>query len=103
MNWRERERLFYWGSALAILPALAFLPAFVVLVFHPAISHAKVWAMFLFPVMAVAEFLGVFKLVQSSVQRPFHLLTILSFGALLVLLVIATYTGVFLAALVQRM
>jgi hypothetical protein len=103
MNWRERERLFYWGSALSLVPALAFLPAFVVLVFHPAIRHATAWAMFLFPVMAVAEFLGVFKLVQSCVQRPFHLLTMLSFGALFALLVIATYTGVFLAALVQRM
>ena len=103
MDWRERERLFYWGSALAILPALVFLPAFVALVFHPIIRHATVWAILLFPLMAIAEFLGVFKLVQSCVQRPFHLLTILSFGALLVLLVIATYTGVFLAALVQRM
>jgi hypothetical protein len=37
------------------------------------------------------------------VNRPFSLLTMLSFGALLVLLVIATYTGVFLAALAQRM
>jgi len=37
------------------------------------------------------------------VQRPFSLLTMLSFGALLVLLVIATYTGVFLSALVERM
>jgi hypothetical protein len=103
MNWRERERLFYWGSALALVPALAFLPVFVLLVFHPTVRHATAWAMVLFPIMAVAEFLGVFKLVQSCVQRPFHLLTMLSFGALLALLVIATYTGVFLAALVQRM
>jgi hypothetical protein len=103
MNWRERERLFYWGSVLAIIPALIFLPAFVVLVFRPTIPHAAAWATLLFPVLAFAEFLGVFKLVQGCVQRPFNLLTVLSFGAMLVLLVIATYTGVFLAALVERM
>ena len=103
MSWRERERLFYWGSALAIVPALAFLPAFVALVFHPTISHATVYAALLFPILAIAEFFGVFKLVRGCVARPFDLLTFLSFGALFVLLVIATYTGVFLAALAQRM
>jgi hypothetical protein len=103
MDWRQRERLFYWGSALAIGPALIFLPAFVVLVFHPTIRHATAWAMLLFPLLAVAEILGVFKLVKGCVERPFNLLTMLSFGAMLVLLVIATYTGVFLAALAQRM
>ena len=103
MNWRERERLFYWGSALAIGPALAFLPAFVVLVFHPTIRHATVYAALLFPILAIAEFFGVFKLVRGCVARPFDLLTFLCFGALFVLLVIATYTGVFLVALAQRM
>jgi hypothetical protein len=103
MNWRERERLFYWGSALAIVPALAFLPAFFVLVFQPITRHATAWAVVLFPVLASVEFVGVRKLVRGCVERPFNLLTILSFGAVLVLLVIATYTGVFLAALSQRM
>jgi hypothetical protein len=37
------------------------------------------------------------------VARPFSLLTMLSFGAFFVLLVIAAYTGVFLAALADRM
>ena len=103
MNWRERERLVYWGSVLAIVPALAFLPAFALLIFHPAIPHAGVWASLLFPVLGISEFFGVFRLVQGCVARPFNLLTMLSFGALLVLLVIVTYTGVFLAALVERM
>ncbi len=102
MTWRERERLFYAGSVLALVPALAFLPAFVVLVFQPRVPYATVWACLLFPVLAIAEFLGVFKLVRGCVARPFNLLTILSFGAMFVLLVIATYTGVFLVALVQR-
>ena len=103
MNWREREGLFCWGSALAIVPALAFLPAFVLLVFHPTIRHATPWAMLLFSVLAFTEFLGLFKLVQACVQRPFSPLTILSFGAMLVVLVIASYTEVLLAALAERM
>jgi len=103
MKWRERERLFYWGSALAIGPALVFLPAFVFLVFQPGVPHATAWAIVLFPMLAVAEFFGVFKLVRGCVARPFTLLTFLSYGALFVLLVIATYTGVFLAAMAERM
>lgn len=103
MNWRERERLFYWSAALAVVPALIFLPAFVFLVFHPTISHAKLWASLLFPILGIAEFFGVFHLVRGCVERPFNLLSMLSFGALLVLLVIVTYTGVFLVAFMERM
>jgi hypothetical protein len=73
------------------------------LIFHPTIHHAVAWASLLFPVLAISEFFGVFRLVQGCVARPFNLLTMLSFGALLVLLVIATYTGVFLVALMERM
>src|SRR4029077_7915799 len=50
-----------------------------------AIPHATVYAAFLFPILAIAEFFGVFKLVRGCVARPFDLLTFLSFGALFVL------------------
>ena len=80
MTWQQRERLLYWGSALAIGPALAFLPA-----------------------MALAEVTGIFKLTRGCVEHPFNLLSWLSFGVMLVLMVIATYTGVFLVALATRM
>lgn len=103
MTWRERERLLYQGSAFSLMPALAILPAFTALVFHPSIAHATAWALLLFPLLATAEFFGVLKLVQSCVARPFSLLTMISFGAFFVLLVIAVYTGVFLAALAERM
>ena len=103
MDWRQRERLFYWGAPLAIVPALGFLPGFVWLIFSPTVAHATACAVLLFPLMAVAEFVGVAKLVHGCVERPFNLLTMLSLGAMLVLLVIASYTGLFLAALVQRM
>jgi hypothetical protein len=103
MPWRDRERLFYLGSTFSLIPALAILPVFTLLVFHPSISHAALWAMLLFPILMCAEFFGVYKLVQSCLVSPFSLLTMLSFGAFFVLLVIALYTGVFLEALVERM
>jgi len=103
VTWRERERLLYLGSTFSLIPALAIVPAFTALVFHPTISHATAWALLLLPTLVGAEFFGVYKLVQSCVARPFSLLTMLSFGAFFVLLVIAIYTGVFLAALADRM
>ena len=103
MTWRERERLLYLGSTFSLIPALAIVPAFTSLIFHPSIPHATLWAFLLFPLLGCAEFFGVYKLVQSCVARPFSLLTMLSFGAFFVLLVIAVYTGVFLAALADRM
>ena len=103
MDWRSRERLLYWGAPLAILPALLFLPAFVDLVFAPKVVHATLWASILFPLMLAAEVSGVWRLARGCVERPFTILTMFSFGAMLVLLVIVTYTGVFLVALVDRM
>lgn len=97
MSWREQERWFYWGSALAIGPALVFLPAFAYLVIDPAVRHAGLLSTVLFPVLAVLEFLGVQRLVWCCMRKPFNLLSFLSFGAVTVLLVIAAYTGVFLA------
>jgi hypothetical protein len=103
MDWCARERLLYWGAPLAIVPALLFLPAFVLLIFSPQVAHATLWASILFPLMAIAEVAGVWKLARNCVGRPFNLLTMLSLGAMLVLLVIVTYTGVFLVALAERM
>lgn len=97
MSWRQRERWFYWGAPLAIGPALIFLPAFVSLVIEPRVKHAQLFSAVLFPVLAVLEFMGVQRLARCCVERPFNLLTMLSFGAIVVLLVIALYTGLFLA------
>ena len=102
VSWRERERWCYWGSALAIGPALAFLPGLVYLVIEPKVPRGPVVAAVLLPVFGVAEILGVRWLVMGVLQRPFNLLNMLSAGALLVLLVIAAYTGLFLAAFAGR-
>ncbi|HVO59308.1 MAG TPA: hypothetical protein VMT53_00155 [Terriglobales bacterium] len=103
MRARKRQRLVFLGAPLAIVPALAFLPALAYLVITPSVAHATLIAGFLFPLMALAEILGLFRLVVSCLTRPFDLLTMFAFSALLVILVIAAYTGFFLAVLAGRM
>jgi len=103
MTWKERERAFYVGAPLAIVPALGFLPAIMFLIVAPVIAHAPILAAFILPVFAVAGSVGLWKLAVGAVERPFGILNALSAGALLVLLVIATYTGLFLAFVVVKL
>jgi len=103
MTWKERERAFYVGAPLAIVPALGFLPAIMFLIVAPVIAHARILAAFILPVFAVAGSVGLWKLAVGAVERPFGILNALSAGALLVLLVIATYTGLFLAFVVVKL
>lgn len=94
---KRGTRLFYAGAPLALLPALAFLPATAYLIMDPRVPHARTIAWCLFPLMAVAEVFGVQKLAVGCVERPFGLSNVLSFGALLVLLIIMVSVGFFLA------
>jgi len=102
MTWKERERAFYIGAPLAIVPALGFLPAVMFLVVVPKVVHARLIAVALLPILGVASSFGLWKLAISAVQRPFGILNALSLGALLVLLIIASYTGLFLALIAVR-
>jgi len=102
MTWKERERAFYIGAPLAIVPALAFLPAVMFLVVVPKIVHARFFAIMLLPLLAVVGSFGLWKLAMGAVQRPFGILNALSFGAMIVLLIIAGYTGIFLAIITAR-
>jgi hypothetical protein len=99
----KRERLLYLGAPLAIVPALLFLPALAYLVITPAFRHSTLIAIPLFPTLALAEVLGLLRLVRCCTAGRFDLLTLFSASALLVLLVIAAYTGLFLAAIAGRM
>jgi len=99
MTWKERERAFFIGAPLAIVPALGLLPAILFLIVTPAIGHAGLAAALVLPLLALAGSLGLWKLAVGAVERPFTILNVLSFGALVVLLVIAAYTGLFLAFL----
>jgi hypothetical protein len=102
MTWKERERAFYLGAPLAIAPALGFLPAVMFLVVVPRVEHAKLVAFLVLPVMGLVSSFGLWKLALGAVQKPFGILNVLSFGALFVLLIIASYTGLFLALITVK-
>src|SRR6266446_584315 len=103
MTWKERERAFYFGAPLAIVPALGFLPAVMFLVVVPKVAHAGIIAAVLLPVLVLAGGFGVWKLALGAVQKPFSILNALNVGVLLVLLVIAGYTGLFLALITAKL
>jgi len=54
MTPRERERAFLIGAPLAIIPALAFLPAVMFLVVFPRVPHGRLLAIFVLPACALA-------------------------------------------------
>lgn len=99
MSWTRRQYMVFTGAPLAIIPALLFLPALAYLVITPSMRHATVVAIILFPLSAILETLGVYRLVRCCVSPRLDLLSVFAAGTLLVLLVIATYTGFFLAAI----
>ncbi|MBI1741333.1 MAG: hypothetical protein HYR57_10715 [Candidatus Koribacter versatilis] len=103
MTWKERERAFYIGAPLAIVPALGFLPAVMFLIVVPRFAHARAMALVVLPAFALVSSYGLWKLAISAVQRPLGILNALSVGALLVLLIIAAYTGLFLALVTVRL
>jgi len=62
MTWKERERAFYIGAPLAIVPALGFLPAVMFLVVVPQVAHAHLFAIVLLPLLAAVGSFGLWKL-----------------------------------------
>jgi len=102
-QYKERERAFLIGAPLAIIPALCVLPAVVFLVIVPRVAHARMIAAIVLPACALAGSLGLWKLALGAVQKPWGIFNVLSFGALLVLLIIAGYTGLFLALITARL
>jgi hypothetical protein len=103
VHWKERERAFLIGAPLAILPALCVLPATVFLVMVPRFAHARWIAALVLPACAVVGGFGLWKLALGAVQKPWGIYNVFSFGALLVLLVIAAYTGLFLALMTLKL
>jgi hypothetical protein len=99
---KERERAYLIGAPLAIIPALIFLPAVTFLIVFPRVAHGRAIASFVLPACALASCFGLWKLALGAVQKPWGIYNVLSFGALLVLLVIAGYTGVFLALMTLK-
>jgi hypothetical protein len=100
---KERERAFLIAAPLAIVPALVFLPAVTFLIVFPQVAHGRAIGLFVLPVCALAGSLGLWKLATGAVQRPWGIFNVLNFGAIMVLLVIAGYTGLFLALMTLKL
>lgn len=103
MTLRERERAFLIGAPLAVIPALCVLPVIVFFVIFPRVEHGKMLAAFVLPLCALAGSFGLAKVALGAVEKPWGIFNLLSFGTLLVLLVIAGYTGVFLAIVATKL
>lgn len=82
---------------------MAFLPAVTFLIVFPRIAHGRAIGFLLVPICALASSFGLWKLALGAVQKPWGIFNVLSFGALLVLLVIAAYTGLFLALMTVKL
>jgi len=103
MTLKERERAFLIGAPLAIVPALAFLPAVMFLIVFPQVAHGRAIGWAVVPICALASGFGLWKLAWGAVQKPWGIYNVLSFGALMVLLVVAGYTGLFLALMTLKL
>jgi hypothetical protein len=103
MTAKDRELAFMIGALLAIVPALVFLPAVTFLIVFPRVAHGRAIGLFVLPVCALAGSFGLWKLASGAVQKPWGIFNVLSFGALLILLVIAGYTGLFLALMTLKL
>jgi hypothetical protein len=103
MTAKEREHAFMIGAPLAIVPALIFLPAVTFLIVFPRVTHGRAIGLFVLPACALAGSFGLWKLAAGAVQKPWGIFNVLSVGALLILLVIAGYTGLFLALMTLKL
>ncbi len=103
MTDKQRERAFLIGAPMAVIPAVCVLPTIVFLLIFPRIEHGRVIAAFALPLCALAGSFGLAKVAVGAVEKPWGIFNALNFATLLVLWVIAGYTGVFLAVLAAKL
>ena len=82
---------------------MVFLPAVVFLIVFPQVAHGRLIGLLVLPVCVVSGSFGLWKLALGAVEKPWGIFNVLSFAALLVLLVIASYTGLFLALMTLKL
>lgn len=103
MDWKSRERLLLTGAPLAVIPAFAFLPALVYLVISPRFIHARIVAAVLLPLLIAVAALGISRVARCFLPRHFDLITFFALSTMIIIVVIAVYTGLFLAAFAGHM
>jgi hypothetical protein len=91
----DRERRFLQGAPLALAGGIAFLPAWLFLVHTPRFAHAQLVAVLVLPLLVLSIAAGLKKLVTCMLEQPFDHLTALSFGVLLIFVVVLVYSSVF--------
>lgn len=98
MDWKRRERLLITGAPAAVLGAFSFLPTVVYLVIFPEVAHGRAIGIALLPLIIVSGVFGVSRLARCFLPRHFDLITFFALVAMIIVVVIAVYTGLFLAA-----
>ena len=99
MNWERRNQVFLLGAPLAVIPALAFLPAFVfVFLRYPivrALPGLQLW--FAFPLLVFAQMLGSVLVGFAGFRPRIGYVSLLAAAISVFLLIVAAYTGLFFA------
>ncbi len=96
-DWQQRQHSLVWGALLTLIPALALLPVIGFLLVSPRFPHTRPLGAVVLGICAVCEFLGVPRLARC-LYGDFDLLGALAFAALVLLLVILMYTGIFVVS-----
>ncbi len=96
-SWQQRQRWVAWGALLTLPAALALLPDVAFLVLAPRFAHARLLGYIALVAIAACEVMGIARLARCF-RGEFDLASALAFGALILLLVILMYTGIFLVS-----
>jgi hypothetical protein len=99
MNWDRRNQVFLLGAPLAVVPAVAFLPAFVFVFLRDPLVRAlpgfHLW--FAFPILVFAQVFGSVLVGFSGFRPRIGYITLLAAATSVFLMVVAAYTGMFFA------
>jgi hypothetical protein len=104
MNWDRRNQIFLLGAPLAVIPAVAFLPAFVFVFLRYPIARTQFdswlifsWLIFAFPVLVFSQLFGSVLVGFSGFPARLGYVTFLAAATIVFLMVVAAYTGLFFA------
>ena len=96
--WRRRERWLYWGAPMALLPAIALLPVLAFFIYKPVVPWAQPVGYAMLPLIGVCGILGAVRL-GWCLRAKFDVISAFAASAIVLLMVVMIYTGVFAAAL----
>ena len=102
MNWDRRDRVFLLGAPLAVIPAVAFLPSFVFVFLRPLLAltplpnHFRFLAL-AFPLLVFLQVLGSVLVGFAAFRYRFSYISLLAMATTVLLFLVASSTGLFLA------